>query len=61
MFQFLSGYSRGTEKIPHIRLLMRAVNHVLEPVMEMENPLAAIEASQLSFFEEIFVPATWKF
>lgn len=36
------------------RLLMRAVNHVLEPVMEMENPLAAIEAAQLSFFEEIF-------
>jgi DNA polymerase-2 len=37
------------------RLLMRAVNHVLEPVMEMENPLSAIEASQLSFFEKIFI------
>jgi len=37
------------------RLLMRAVNHVLEPVMEMEDPLRAIEASQLSFFEKIFV------
>jgi DNA polymerase-2 len=37
------------------RLLMRAVNHVLEPVMEMENPLGAIEAAQLSFFERIFV------
>ena len=37
------------------RLLMRAVNHVLEPVMEMENPLGAIEAAQLSFFENIFV------
>ena len=37
------------------RLLMRAVNHVLEPAMEMENPLAAIEAAQLSFFERIFV------
>ena len=37
------------------RLLMRAVNHVLEPVMEMEDPLSAIEASQLSFFEKMFV------
>jgi hypothetical protein len=40
---------------------MRAVNHVLEPVMEMENPLAAIEASQLSFFEEIFEPIGWNY
>jgi DNA polymerase-2 len=37
------------------RLLMRAVNHVLEPVMEMEDPLTAIEASQLSFFEKLSV------
>jgi DNA polymerase-2 len=37
------------------RLLMRAVNHVLEPAMEMEDPLAAIEAAQLSFFEKICV------
>jgi DNA polymerase-2 len=35
------------------RLLMRAVNHVLEPVMGMEDPLRAIEARQLSLGEEI--------
>ena len=35
--------------------LLRAVNHVLEPAMEMENPLSAIEATQLSLFEEMLV------
>ena len=35
--------------------LLRAVNYVLEPAMEMENPLSAIEAAQLSFFEEVMI------
>ncbi len=45
--------SRTVNVKRYLRLLNRAINAILEPIMDIENPLSAIDARQLALFADL--------